>query len=311
MKKDRRRSWWIILVLIVAAAIFAGYYLAREKPLEKVNEPMITRAPAHDDVHTRTDEARPDKTEFTHGDNTEFTHGDNTKFMHEDKEMETQEREVTRQPVQEDPCKAAENQLRDFFLYLNGRSYIQNISKGLDSYYRFERIINKLSSDPPVPSGEGLNIEIMIKNIFFFCRVLGREDIRFIKAVLQNEADTLELNLEMFYRWLMLGDRCPDPERRIHLSFDMAYHYAGFFLNTIGGKASLSRRALSTRILVSYYCLLILHEADKRGKNRYGIDVLPKIDPIMQEIRLLYDLRYQETYVEHLANILNYYQQRR
>jgi len=91
-------------------------------------------------------------------------------------------------------------------------------------------------------------------------------DIIILKEVLRNEADTLEINMELFYNWLMLGDRCPDNEN-IRPDQEVIYRYAGYFLNTIGGRAYLFRRPVTLRLLISYYCLRIIHEADKSGLN--------------------------------------------
>lgn len=296
MKKGRRKgSWWIIAVIcVIAAAILGGYYFGKKKTPEQVNAPIIKqKAPPHD-IEMGEKEGKAVKKEIV---------------PEEDREGVEGEAE-TRQPVQQNPCELLEDQVREFFNYLNGREYIQNITGGLDSYGRFKRIMNELSSGPPIPGGEGLNKEVMIKNIFFFFRVLGRQDIRFIKEIFENESDTLELNLEIFYTWLMLGNSCPDQDN-LRPSFDIIYHYAGFFTNTIGGKAYLLRRALRTRLLVSYYCLLILHEADKRGTNRYGIDVFPRIDPLIKEISMSPDLRYQDSYIEKLTHMQDYYLQKR
>ncbi len=298
MKKDKRRTRWILIfLLIIAVAILAGYYFRRDKTPEKTATPVpkkkaplkITEVPLEDEV--------PKVKEEIHlgGDINKKEEGESEKII---------------KPVQEDPCKVIEDQVQDFFKYLNGRSYIQDLEEGMDTYNRFKVVIEKLSSQPPIPAGEGLDMEYMIRNIFFFCRVLGRKDIRLIKAILRNEADTLEMNLEVFYEWLMLGDRCPDKEG-IRPSSDLTYLYAGFLLNTIGGRSYLLRRSIRTRLLISYYCVLILYEADKKGKNRYGIDVYSKIDNLIEEIGLFTDLRYQDSYIDQLRKIQEYYLERR
>jgi hypothetical protein len=108
----------------------------------------------------------------------------------------------------------------------------------------------------------------------------------------------------------MLGDRCPDPEE-VRPSLDVLYYYAGFFLNTIGGRAYLFRRALGVRLLCSYYSLLIVHEADKQGKNSYGIDIFPFIAPLGKEILLYPNFHFTNDYILKLNELEKYYIQRR
>ena len=163
---------------------------------------------------------------------------------------------------------------------------------------------------PPVPAGEGTDPSVMAKNIFHFFRVLDRKDIRLIREILARESDTLELNLDLFYQWLMLGDQCPDPEN-IRPSLEVSYLYAGFFLNTIGGRAYLFRRPTLLRILVSYYSLLIVHEADIKGKNSYGIDIFPFIVPVREELRLIPNLLLEKEYIRRLDALEAYYIKKR
>ena len=120
----------------------------------------------------------------------------------------------------------------------------------------------------------------------------------------------MEISLEMFYRWLTLGDRCPDPEN-IRPSTTVLYQYAGFFINTTGGRAYLFRRPSGLRLLVSYYCVLIVHEANKKGRNRCGIDIFPLIKPLKNEIRYYPDFQFQEEYIAQLGQIEDYYRKKR
>ena len=131
-----------------------------------------------------------------------------------------------------------------------------------------------------------------------------------IREILTRESDILELNLDMFFQWFMLGARCPDPEK-IRPALDVSYLYAGFFLNTIGGRAYLFRRPTLLRVLVSYYSLLIVHEADRKGKNSYGIDIFPLIVPVREELRLFPNLLLKKEYIRELNNLESYYRKKR
>ena len=72
----------------------------------------------------------------------------------------------------------------------------------------------------------------------------------------------------------MLGKLYPDPGQ-VRLPFDVMYRYAGFFLNTTGGRAYLFRRSVKLRLLLTYYSVLVVYQADRLGKNSYGAEYIP------------------------------------
>ena len=207
-------------------------------------------------------------------------------------------------------CSEIANDMQEFFHYLDSKGYVQRRGTDVKTYARFIGLIKKLSSDPPLPAGEGIDTDLITKNIFHLFRVMDRQDLRLVRDIIRNEVDTLELNMDLFYSWVMGEGRCPE-QNGSRPSLDILYQYAGFFLNSIGGRAYLFRRSLEFRLLVSYYCLLIIHEADKRGKNSYGIDVVPFITPIADEISLFSDFYFQNDYLEKLDSLMGYYIQTR
>ncbi len=207
-------------------------------------------------------------------------------------------------------CDLIDQYVQDYFEYLDTRKYIQNLKLGETSFARFKQVMDRLASKPPIPAGEGVDPAIMVKNIYFFCRALDKKDLVLIKQVVSHDRDTLEDNMGLFYQWLMLGDSCPNPGN-VRPSFEVLYRYAGFFLNTTGGRAYMFRRGLKVRLLVSYYSVLMIFQADKAGKNSYGIDVLPHIRMLMEEMANYPDLQYKERYLETLGKIKGYYSNRR
>jgi hypothetical protein len=207
-------------------------------------------------------------------------------------------------------CEQMEEDIADFFRYLDKQPYIQQLEADPDTQTRFRKIVQKLTSHPPVPAGEGTDQRIMIGNLYHLFRTLSRQDIQLIRTVIQHEKDAVEINSRLFYRWLTAGERCPDPEN-MRPSFEMAYSYAGFFLNTTGGRAYLYRRPTGLRLLLSYYCLSILHEADRKGLNSYGIDTAGFIRPLRDEIIHYPDLQFQRDYVEQLSRMEAYYLHKR
>ncbi len=320
MKKRARRRFWsplIILLVLVAAALVAYFLFQGKKREERKGEERRVE-------ETQAEETKPQ--EIREG---EIKEGEKKTSI--GKPVPTQEegapRMAAKPPLRgeptlpetveegkwtekEDYCRKIEKGVQDFFTYLNRERYVRNLEGDMNAYERFKGVMMKLSSEPPVPAGENMDTLIMTRNIYHFYRLLESEDIRLIREILRNEADSLELNLDIFYKWLMLGDKCPDPEKT-RPSLEVLYQYAGFFLNTIGGRAYLYRRPLNVRLLISYYSLLIVHEADKRGKNTYGIDVFPEVTPLAREISLYPDFHFQNEYILQLTQLQNYYLKKR
>jgi hypothetical protein len=180
----------------------------------------------------------------------------------------------------------------------------------MDTASRTRTLIKELSARPPLPAGEGIDPRMIIQNIYHFYRIFSRQDLEFIREVLKNEKDDMEVNLRMFYAWLKNGQG-PGDAVGWRPTPEVLYEYAGFFLNTIGGRAYMFRRAPELRLLVSYYCLLIVHEADLAGKNNYGIDIFPYIEPLREEISQYTQLQFQAEYLERLETMDDYYSKRR
>jgi hypothetical protein len=199
-----------------------------------------------------------------------------------------------------------EAEVTEFFTFLDTQDFVQRLDTGTRSYEHFERMIRKLSSNPPIPAGEGMDLKYMYRNIFHFFRLLNRNDLYLIRETISHDTDSMEMNLDLFYRWLTVEEPSQESEG-LRPSLDVRYQYAGFFLNTIGGRAYLFRRSLGLRLLISYYCILIIHEADKEGRNTYGIDVLPTILAVKNEIGNHPGFRYRDEYIRRLNTLESYY----
>ena len=210
----------------------------------------------------------------------------------------------------EDECRRMEKELIEFLTYLDKKDYIRELGIGEDMHTHFKKMIHRLSSKPPTPAGEGLKIDTIIKNIYHFYRALSLQDLELIRLILQNEADTLEMNLAALYPWLMSADRCSQKDG-LPPSLDTIYRYAGFLANSIGGRAYLFRRETRLRLLMNYYCLLIIHEADKRKMNSFGIDIMPFLEPLAEEIENYQFLYYRKEYAGKLIDLKNYYVKKR
>ncbi len=210
----------------------------------------------------------------------------------------------------EDECQKMESDLMEFFTYLDKKDYVRKLRIGEDTFSRFKKILDELSLHPPLPAGEGLNYDMIISNIYHFYRALNLKDVKLIRLIAKNEADTMEINLAFFYRWLMSGNECKR-KKGLPPSPDTLYRYAGFLINSIGGRSYLFRRETRLRLLLSYYCLLTVHEADKKKMNSFGIDITPFLEPLAEEIENYQLLYFRREYAGKLIDLNNYYLRKR
>ncbi|MBW2334191.1 MAG: hypothetical protein JRF06_03705 [Deltaproteobacteria bacterium] len=151
---------------------------------------------------------------------------------------------------------------------------------------------------------------MIINNIYHFYRALELKDLTLIKLILKNEADTMEINFALFYKWLMSNDECGQKEG-IPPTLDILYRYAGFLVNSIGGRAYIFRRETRLRLLLYYYSLLIIHEADKKKMNNFGVDITPFLEPLAEEIENYKFLYFRKEYAGRLINLKDYYVKKR
>ncbi len=216
-------------------------------------------------------------------------------------------KEAEVQPMsREDDCQRIEKDLKEFFAYLEKKDYIRELELGEDLFIHFGKVIDSLSSHPPLPAGEGFNYDMMIQNIYHLYRTLGLKDLKLIKMIVENEADSMEVNLALFYRWLMSGDTCGRKEG-LPPPLDITYRYAGYLINSIGGRAYLFRRETRLRLLLTYYCILVIHEADIMKFNSFGIDISPYLEPLADEIESSHLLYFRREYAGRLIDLKNYY----
>jgi hypothetical protein len=285
MKKKVTGFWgYVFILMIVALALILGYHFGARKPERS--------------SYTGFRKPIPQKPKQVQRTPVKAKESPST----EKKEQLLPPPEVSKK----DECIELEKEFNDFFSYLDTRDYIRHLQLGMGSYEYFKLILSKLTSNPPVPAGEGVESKLMIRNIYYFYRVLSKTDIRLLKEILVNESEGIEIKLAMLYRWLTSEERCGDPED-IKPSFDVLYRFAGFFMNTVGGRAYLYRRSPKLRVIVSYYCALIINRADRIGKNTYGIDLFPMLSHLYQEMDSRDDLQFKEEYLTNLALIQNYY----
>jgi hypothetical protein len=285
-KGGKGRFWWWPFLLGIAAAFFGFFWMTNQDPIKKA---------AQEEIAHQQEADRPLVLSSSPPEEEVSVDPDDQDHMMEEN-------------LPHDPCASSE-ELKDFFRYLEQRNYVRHLLPDEDVHTCFKEVLEQLAAHPPVPAGEGVSAKLIAENIYHLFRVLKGRDLRLIREVLHHEQETMEIHLDTLYRWLMAGNSCPDgnlkPPREV------LYDYAGFLMTSIGGRAYLFRRATEIRLLLTYYSILILHEADLKGKNRYGIDVYPLVSPLLNEIHHYPDLHYQEKYVQELNRIVIEYRESR
>ncbi|MDH3344690.1 MAG: hypothetical protein OEL58_05590 [Desulfobacteraceae bacterium] len=210
-------------------------------------------------------------------------------------------------PLREDTdCEDLEQQIKAFFIYLDTQEYpiVQKSAKG--SYDMFRKMVRQLSENPPKVTGETTDIVSLTRNMAHFYKILGKRRIQFGKDVLHNESDIIESMMATFFGFYT-SDKCCQKDLRGCPGLGVLYQYAGFFLNTVGGRSYLLRRDSKVRILTTYYAILILDKANDAILNRYGIDIRPHINLSIDDIRNQKNLIYPEQYLTNLYQLQEKY----
>ncbi len=213
------------------------------------------------------------------------------------------DREVDAFPID---CTKMEDQALSFFNYLDSRSYLseQNIDGGSAGFFR--ECAALLMANPPINIAEMQEIFRLVKNVTHFYRVLGRDRLSLAKNLLAAEELILEPAMAVFYARIVECGK-PLPGDAHPLPIERLYDYAGYFLNTLGGRSYLLRRESKLRMLVSYYAIIIVDRANDEKFNRYGIDVRPYIDYLFYDISNQKGLSYRERYLTRLAALRDKY----
>ena len=210
-------------------------------------------------------------------------------------------------PLREDTdCEDLEQQIKAFFIYLDAQEYpiVQESAHG--SYDEFRQMVRQLSENPPKVTGETTDIVSLTRNMAHFYKILGKRRIQFGKDVLHNESDIIESMMATFFGFYT-SDKCCQKDLRGCPGLGVLYQYAGFFLNTVGGRSYLLRRDSKVRILTTYYTILILDKANDAILNRYGIDIRPHINLSIDDIRNQKNLIYPEQYLTNLYQLQEKY----
>lgn len=208
--------------------------------------------------------------------------------------------------TEEFSCEELEQRITSFFGYIDKQSYMEAFQIKKGTYNVFQQIISELSKKRPMVTGEMRDLSSLISNVAHFYRVLGKERIKMIIAILQNESDVIEDAMANFFAWVSLCNECERAETACP-SIEVLYDYAGFFLNTLAGRSYLLRRYSKVRVLTTYYSVLILDKANDESSNPHGIDIRPYVNLSLYETTNPKGLVHQERYLRRLQALREKY----
>ena len=223
-------------------------------------------------------------------------------FGEEEKEEQQQVKETATPPKKLPDIADTERQIAAFFTYLDKRPYVQSLNLAGGTYLQYQLAIEKLSAKPPIIVGEMDSLYNMVRNVAHFYRVMGKKRVLLTRQILQNESEVTESVMKTFYQWFTMDDR-GQATLKGRPSMTAMYEYAGYLLNTLGGRSYLLRRNPKVRVLTTYYCVLILDWANDAEINSRGIDIRPYIKSSLMEIKNQIGLIHQKEYITSLSEL--------
>jgi hypothetical protein len=195
-----------------------------------------------------------------------------------------------------------ERQIAAFFAYLDKKDYIKAYAFEGGTYNQYELAVNKLTAKRPIITGETDSLYNLFLNIAHFYRVLGKKRVFLVRDILKNESDILETAVKNFYLWYSF-DAKTDGSLKGRPPLPVLYEYAGYLINTLGGRGYLMRRNSRVRIITTYYSVLLIDRANDKGLNSDGIDIRPHIQSVYNDIANQIGLIYQKEYLLQLEQL--------
>jgi hypothetical protein len=220
----------------------------------------------------------------------------------EDKEVAQQLEGKLSEGKKQPSLTEVEGQIMSFFSYMDDQEYVQSYKFKEGTYRQYQIAIKKLSSKLPIVTGEMSSLYDIVRNVAHFYRVMGKKRVLLIKQMLQNEFEVIEAAMRTFYLWFTTDDK-GQSRLQGRPSMENMYEYAGYILNTLGGRSYLLRRDPKVRTLTAYYCILILDKSNDEELNSKGIDIRPYIGSLLMEIENQTGLIHQKEYLTKLREL--------
>jgi len=205
-------------------------------------------------------------------------------------------------------CTEPSKRLDAFYSHLDQQPYIQAYKLQESSDVHFEKLIEKLLANPPKVTRESDDLYTILRNTAHFFRISGKDNILMLKGILNSEKDSLEQILADYY-FLITTPACIHDKYAKDINGDALYEYACFFLNTMGGRLYLFRRDSESRMVVTYYAILLVDLANRQQNNRHGIALKPAINMLISEMETGgSNMKGSEDYLDILYDLKEAYQ---
>ena len=302
-RKSRRKSssWPIAFIGILVTAVLAGAWFLFS-PGSQTPDPRIETVTPADITTTKPPESqKPHSPEQGQEEEPPLTN------LSSDAE-ETTRVIAPQELTPQQKCDQLSEKLLPFFNNLDSEPYIKEFKLNQPSLQYFNELTTKLLANPPVVTRESDDLYTILTNMAHFFRIIGRQNILLMKGILDRERDKIEDVAAELYEWTIV-DQCTGDTFQMNAPLDQVYEYAGFFLNTMGGRSYLFRRDSRSRLLVNYYAILIVDRANNENMNRHGLDIKEIIPRLIEEIEATNQLIYKEDYIDNLYELLEKYQE--
>jgi hypothetical protein len=307
---DRSAKIIVAIVVIVASAFFiyskfAGWHASKLETTVKQEKKIW---------QDKTDQMRQEiatlKQELAAVKGQNLSQDKQDKLVEVFGELQPEDKEATQQlegqlsgGTKQPSLAEVEGRLMSFFSYMDNQEYVQSYKFKEGTYHQYQIAIKKLSSKLPIVSGEMSSLYNIVRNVAHFYRVMGKKRVLLIKQILQNESEVIESVMRTFYLWFTMDDEGHSTIQG-RPSMENMYEYAGYILNTLGGRSYLLRRDPKVRTLTAYYCILILDKANDEELNSKGIDIRPYIGSLLMEIENQTGLVHQKEYLTKLRELM-------
>ncbi|MDQ7008337.1 MAG: hypothetical protein Q9Q40_14040 [Acidobacteriota bacterium] len=144
---------------------------------------------------------------------------------------------------------------------------------GAGLYARLSAAAIALADHPPA-AGEIRDPLTLLANVLHLARVLGkRRTVEFKTLVGASDVDTETLAAAL-YTWLLTREAAEDPRER-SITLERLYAYAGWLLDSVGGRALLARRQPRHEALAEFYALVTVDLARRAQISSRGTDPRP------------------------------------
>lgn len=205
-------------------------------------------------------------------------------------------------------CNVPAEQLNKFYDHLDNQPYMAEYKLADTSEKHFTTLIQKLLANPPQVTRESDDLYTILKNTAHFFRISGKDNILMMKGILDHEKGSIEDILANYYL-LVTTPECNMTAYAQGIDHAALYEYACFFLNTMGGRLYLFRRDYLSRMVVTYYAIFLVDQANLQNNNRHGIALKPVVDMLIAEMEAGgSSLKYSESYLDKLYDLKEKYQ---